>query len=334
MGKPKSKPKPDEEQITDALSDSGTFLQINTAFVLHKAGFLVRWEYPVVVAPFINNPIDELQARHMNKPQNKEFLQVLDHSRNFNRQEETSIDIIATKTFGKFEFILCIEVKKRHPTYVKWVFLEQHKHGERLKAPIISLFDKGPILLKVPELFSIGNELFVRLNNEYSGRFPSELFPMFDYARALKRDKNQKLDVEAQFYHAEETDVDKACRQICKGTYGLLLDKIYELVTPTSGYDNTVRVFIPIVVTNADILACEYDIAQISATTGRPLKPPTYKAINSLVYYCNPPDVVRFPMPNVGEVDIDMRRYLMKWQVYIMNTEGLVEFLNYLNRAW
>lgn len=328
-------PVDDNASITNALTESGTFLQIVTADILIKSKFEVDWEYPLAVAPFISNPIQDLNRRHMNNPPNREYLQVLDNARNFQRQEETTMDIVATKRFesAKVIFTLCIEVKKRNPKYVKWVFIKQRERYALLKAPIISMSNEGPILLKVPPLQEISNELYVIMSDSYTRKFPPEMFLVYDYARALKRDNKGNLEVESEFYHAEQTDVDKSCRQICKQTSGLLLDKITELVS-THAYERVVNVFIPIVVTNAELVTCEYDMKSIDPEVARPTKEPQYETVNSLVYDCSLPDTARFPLPDVGPIDTKLRRHLSKWHVYIMTVAGLFDFLNYLNRAW
>lgn len=113
---------------TEALNQSGAFLQIHTLNELKKRGWYTEIESPRTIAPFIYNPKDQRKILYSdpNRMSAEKFPDAVRASQDFSNKEETSIDIYAGKSVGNttahYTFRLCIEVKKNDPRYVDWCF--------------------------------------------------------------------------------------------------------------------------------------------------------------------------------------------------------------------
>ena len=164
--------------------------------------------------------------------------------------------------------------------------------------------------------------LFLSQTNQYHhwNIFKKEIS---DFAIALQNEK-----VRGDYYRSEKTKVDESARQIIKGTYGLIIEKIVNQVATGRDYDNSPLIFLPIIVTNANLFLCNFDLDDIDSKTGHITKDPEFKPVDSIIYDYPAPKEVQFPNPLASNLTAEFRDHVSKWHVLIMNPGGFVDFLD------
>ena len=176
-------------------------------------------------------------------------------------------------------------------------------------------------------LFRVGkttrqdNEIFVQLTN-----FPHWSFLVHDVCDFGIALRNKELDHE--FFKSEKTRIDEALRQIIKGTYGTVIEHITHQIVTAEGYEPIPRVFIPIIITNANLFLCKFNPDDIDPRSGHIVKDPEYIAKDVLIYEYPTPKEVQFPELLKGNLDPLRRRKILKWQVLILNPKGFAMLLN------
>lgn len=312
---------------TQSLNQSGAFLQIHIINQLSKSGWETIVEFPVRASPFVEDPKRHqfmyrqlLSLGHFNT---KIFNKTIFECRNYSFLEETSIDIIATKVFGNKIFKLCIEVKKLNPKYTDWCFIQEKNNYDEYRVMMTSKKNGGLApLFTVPKTDLLKEELCLRL--EEFKKWHTTKFTIADFGVAL-----YEKQIRPEFYASEKTVVDKAARQIISGTYELTIEALIHRVEQGTGFPtDSEEIFIPIVVTNANLLHCKFDPTEIDATTGHINKDPDYDDIYGIIYECPTPKSVQYPDPLSRQLDATERKYTGKWHVLILSPEGLGHFLN------
>jgi len=326
----------DLNKKTKSLNQSGAFLQFHILNELTKKYWMTSVETPVTVAPFVKHPeahplLYEYLVNHREILADK-FPQAVLESQNQTMREETSIDIDAAKTIHiEFEhynltFRLCIEVKKNDPRYSDWCFFQQKINSEPMRVITKAITSVGQVnLFQISKTTNYSNPIFVQTNQYHH----LDIFKqnIADFALAL-----QNENVKNKYYKSEKTKVDEAARQIIKGTYGLIIDKVIHQVTTGTGYTHDRDVFIPIVVTNANLFLCKFNPRDIDSKSGHIKKDPKYEPVDSIVYEYPVPKEVQFPNTLTGNLDEDSKKHVLKWHVLIMSPKGFVKFLEKIDQ--
>ena len=308
---------------TKSINQSGMFLQSLIYKQLDFDGWSVDIEYPVQVAPFTADPIKHGNY-HINGETRKlmyhpqDIIRAIEECKNKIELEETSIDVVGT--IGSETAInLCIECKKLDPIYSDWIFFDVSK-PKPMNVIIKGIQSRGHIsLFKIPETSSCGNEIFVELH-KWEGDTALRN-PVSNASVALT---NNKID--RKTYQSSKSLIDNASRQIIKGTYGFILEKLQSDIL--GGFlHSTLETVIPIIVTTANLQKCIINPKDIDPDSGYITKEPTYEKIDSIIYECPTPKSVRFPQPNFNKLSVEARKEIYKWQVLIVSPKGFIDFM-------
>jgi len=245
----------------------------------------------------------------------------LDHG----NKEEMSIDVYAGKSFDSENIIirLVIETKSRNPDYVDWCFIQQiKKRNEKMLVVKKSILNTGLTnLIKVGETSLKSNELWVQIE-QFDYQFLKNT--VSDFATALKNGQTKTT---------KKNEVDDSIRQVLKGLYGTVIDEVINQVKSGEYYDSTQKmIFIPIVVTNANLYLVEYNIDEIDSDTGY-IKNATFNTVNSIIYEYPTPKTIQYPDPLDDTLSSKNNQHILKSQVLIMNPKGFSEFLKQIEKS-
>lgn len=317
---------------TNSLNQSGAFLQIHILKQLTDHRWTANPEYPVTVSPFISEPKKQqiIDARFRSGATFVDpttFVTAIQESLSKSEVKETSIDVVGFKTIGSGDFYLCIEAKKLNPQYIDWVFFKQEVKSDVMNL-ILHTYDSKAIV----QLFTtVPTNLFVA-NTYYEIRNADDWKPtkheVTDFTVALTNSK-----ISGEYFKSEKTIIDQAARQIIEGTYGFILDKIIENIQKGEKVvsDNGNEIFIPIIVTNANLYICDFDQKDIDSISGHIRKDPIFRKVDSVIYECATPKTVQFPNPLSSNLSLEQRKALKKWHVLILSPKGLDDFLKAMN---
>lgn len=328
-----SNPESRNEHITSSLNVGGVFLQKQIVNVLkrYNCDYVIE-EYPVNIAPFFKEPSFPDFMAMPNWDPHKEKEEIFDtmfKSQNLYERQHSSVDIIARRYCMNSEVTLCIEVKKRNPTYKSWVFVRSNDANARMRTFGISMRPDSFVLMEIPRHHAIGNELYLRWI-ERPLEYEANAIPLYESVRALKQD----YEIEKGFFESNISDVDKACFQACIGTYGVILDSLMDFVQ-SSNYPSRLNVFIPVVI-STNLIAANYNAETIDKTSGQIVNDAiSYQNIDLLAYDCTPPNSVRFPMNRVHrQKDPDLRRKILRWRVIIATPKGFEHFMEIIKNNY
>lgn len=317
----------------NALNKSGSFLQILVMHELDKAVWHVDSEFPVQAAPFTNDPIKhELHTKIdvgkgieiIYHPHN--LVKAISACQNKIELQETVIDVIGATGRGgkKSTFKLCIECKKLDPDYSDWIFFAGSSKG------IMNLITKNiksegfASLFKIPGTSLCGNEINVDLSK-------FDLWSPFTHMISNNSIAISNEKIDKNTYKTKKSLIDNACRQIIEGTYGFILNEVQHQILSAEGYEDKRVVFVPIVITTANLKICNVDPSDIDTNTGYIKKEPIYEPVDSIIYECTPPKSVRFPHPDYTNLRLEHRRAVQKWHVLIFSPKGFTNFLQKLH---
>lgn len=321
------------DKKTKALNQSGAFLQFSVLKELTKRHWYTTVEKPVSIAPFISHP--EKQPAIYNQllvdsqiPADKFYQAMLD-SQLLSLKEETSVDINAVKEKTiefdpNVHFHLCIEVKKNDPRYSDWCFFQHKVKNEPMHVISKNITSQGRVnLFLISPTDRYGNPIYVQTNQyHFWSIFQHEIS---DFGLAL-----QNETIKPEYFRSEKTKVDEAANQIIKGTYGIILEDVLNQVTSGKGYDHSPHIYIPIIVTNANLYLLDFDTDDIDPVSGHIKKEPKFQPVDSIIYEHPTPKEVQFPQPLSDRLDRDFREQIAKWHVLILSPKGFVEFLENL----
>lgn len=311
---------------TKKLNQSGGFLQIYVLNELKKTGWGYEIETPRIVSPFIQNPLslrDLLYRGDPNKLSASLFPQSVLKSQDHGNKEELSVDIYAGKTLHYANIRLVIEVKKKNPDYVDWCFLQHDSKQVSMRVIKKSITNDGnPTLFDIGETDKHGNHIFVQISEfpQY-GYFKNDVA---DFALALKQNQN----IDREYHKSEKTEVDKSVIQILKGLYGTVIEDVIHQVVSGEGYENKPIIFIPIIVTNANLYLVDFNPDDINPETGEITNDPTYMARDSIIYEYPNPKTIQYPEPLNARLNALSRSRLLKSHVLIMTPKGFSAFLS------
>lgn len=252
-----------------ALNESGTFLQISVFHKIIEAGWGAETEVPVSIAPFVSDPMKQDVAIKKTQQQGEPmeiktrsggFQQAIVNSQSESLRKETSIDVLASASKDNFTYVLCIEVKKLNPYYVSWIFFQQNVLENNFRVLAKSTVGGGTLnLLSILESDLVDEKLFVQV--EKFDKLKSFTPNIYDYGVTLTKDDKGN-------YKFQKSSLNKATTQVIEGTFGSIVDSVTNQVSTGTGYDYDIQYFIPIIVTNANILTCNYDVKDLDLNSG------------------------------------------------------------------
>lgn len=321
------------DKKTDALNQSGAFLQIHTLNQLKNRNWYTEIESPRTVAPFVSDPKEQREILYRGDPNRmraEKFPEAVRLSQDFSNKEETSLDIYAGRTVGRdtktFSFRICVEVKKNDPRYVDWCFFQLKPKVESIRVITNCIQSIGHInLIKLGETTNHGNDIHVQLTKFDNWGFLKH--DITDFALALKNET-----IGNDYFKSEKTIIDDATRQAIKGTYGTVIEHVIQQVVTGDGYSNSPDIFIPIIVTNANLFLCKFDPNDVDSKTGHITKDPKFEPKDIIVYEYPTPKEVQFPEPLSSRLGSEHRKEIMKWQVLIMSPKGFAKFLDEIDK--
>jgi len=312
---------PEMEERKNALNQSGTFLQISVKNQLDVHNWDTEPEFPVTLAPFIKDPMKYpgISASTPGIVRPSMFQQAVSESQNQFLKKETSIDALGSRIENKLHYLLCTEVKKLNPKYVDWCFFQESILENRFRVTTKSVVGGGLVdLMTTPNTDrDEGKEIHIQI--EYL-TIPGFSFTCSDYGVALHKDLNTKK------YKFQNSSLNNAVSQCIEGTYGTIVNALVHQVTTGDGYNIDSQIYIPVVVTNANLLYCKYNVSNINTQTGE-IDNLDYQKIDHIVYEYPLPMSVQFPKSILGTRNAFQNKIAIRWPVLIVNPKGLENLL-------
>lgn len=290
---------PDLEKQREALDGSGLLLHAAVARRLENSGWKVGTNVPSSIAPFLAGSVE---------PGNLNVLNDVAGSQNEHLRKEAPVDVVAVRpshTTG----VLCVGIEKMDPKRANWVFADPRPNSERFFAVCKTVSEQEPDdLVHVEKAGDRVTGLSVRMQG-YELRLDDKI-----YGQGVSFNRHAEGD-----YYADDS-LAGASQRIIEGTCGLAVESFIRHVSLGAG-EHTER-FIPVIVTTAGILSCEYsqDGTGASGASNAKLVPKNYA-----VYDCPVPMRARFPR-QMMDVSKPASRDA-KWPILIANPKGLEEFL-------
>lgn len=323
---------PLQAEKLNALNRSGAFLHTVIYDMLVRQGYDPTHEVPVLAAPLVQDPtvmpsiyrrVNFGKGRYV-KPD--AFEEHVANIRNHPLARQRTIDVVSTVRRAKsrrMETVLCIEVKRRDPCYVDWVFMRRSSGCDALHVVGTEQGhdndDGSQPLLRVGESIKVQDKSvciksdLLRVGN---------LREAYDVASALTLD-------EKVGYAFQKQPVFEAANQAVEGTSGLLIDKLVEQVKSGDGYDTT-RYYLPVIVTSANLYACDYESTDINESKGD-ISRISLQKIDLLAYDHPTPAAARLPARDTG--GSTYRHPEEKWQVVVATASGLEQLCSQLRHA-
>lgn len=302
--------KQDLEKQLEALDGSGVALRAKVLEQLKKDTWRVEKDVLVSAAPFL---YDSVEPGRTMRPENDAERGTKSRGgivriQNEHLRREASVDIVAT---SDSEHILCVGIEKRDPRRKNWIFADPDvAEGfpdasiENRKFVAVSTNSssehKPDDLLHVPESDSAPKGWAIRMEKV------ELLLETYRYDQGLSFTKDEGG-------YAPDGSLADASGRLVEGTFGLIVESLIREIS--SGDGKTTQKFIPIIVTTANILVCEY---KDRLTVGGAPK-------DAVVYNCPVPLRARFPGHIAG---VDGRAYKTgRWPVLIVTPKGLSDLL-------
>ena len=303
----------DAEERRKSLNESGVFLHSMVLERMKKAGCEVYSEVPVSAAPFLSDPSKEASVMGWTNGTSmsldvQKFQKAVADSQNEPLRRETAVDVVARKRDG----VLCVEVKKLNRKYVDWVFVKQDVVDDEFFAMTNTASrETDNDLLHVPETSRTAGLSLRMMSYSLEYLLPDK----YDQGVSLTRDRTDK-------YSFKSNSLTEAARQIVEGTFGLIVESLIKHVS--AGKDND-QSFIPIVVTTANILVCEYSPEDLTVEGVSKLN---LEPRDAVIYDCPVPMRAKFPN-QIADIDNreQMRRFI-RWPVLVVSPRGLDKFLS------
>ncbi len=230
------------------------------------------------------------------------------------KNKESRLDIfarISDQFYVDRAINLVIECKKNNPDYTNWVFFEKYPDYDP-KQDFIATFDNG-------------NEgaCYTAQSTQIGGYVSSDGREVKEnYSNLNVRDKTKTTNA----------NIEDACYQVVVATHSLLDEQYIRFTLPREKRINSqlsLYLFIPIIVTTANLYICEYSVSDVSIDRGEiSLEKPKLKEVKSLLFeYPIPPHLQlhngkwRANTQNAGR-DISYRR-----DIYIVNSQEFQDML-------
>ena len=313
--------RPDNLERKNALNDSGTFLQISVLNQLKNHHWDPKPEFPVSLAPFIKDPMKHpgIFATTPGIVRPSMFQEAVSESQNQFLKKETSIDALGGCTVKNLHYLLCSQVKKLDPKYVDWCFFQQSPLGNKFHVTTKSTIGGGLVdLMTIPNT-DRGEEKEIHIQIEELD-VPGLTFTCSDFGVALHKDPKNNV------YKFQNSSLNNAVIQCIEGTYGAIVTALVHQVSTGDGYKIDSQIYIPLVVTNANLFYCDYDVNNIDSKT-RKMSDLNFKSLDHIVYEYALPMSVQFPKSILGIRDTAQLSLAIRWPVLITNPAGLENIL-------
>ena len=294
-----------------ALNDSGISKRFELLEQMEKASWKVYPEVPVSAAPFRFDPV-----KCITKIANDEFLtgslrfrEAVAYSRNEFLRRETVVDALAVRS----DRALCIAVEETDRN-ASLVFTGRSKTEKFSALSKIGCDEGEDDLMRVPKADNRAGGLSMRMEpcspgisqNTYNDRFSP---------RAYEQCLSLTADAEGK-YSPDNGSIAGASGRIVCGTFGLAVESLVRHVSSGKGCD---RAFIPVIVTAADILACESNPSDSQEARLEPR--------DAVICDFPVPASARFPNQIADFEDHERMRRAVRWPVVVANREGLSRLL-------
>ena len=321
-----------EKGKLDALNQSGAFLHIAAIRAATKSGCQYQTELPVRVAPFVSDPMSqEGIASRRGGPTgplllNRTRLQVaIAKSQDGQQGRQRTVDLTAIKSSGRNRYMFTMEVKRRDPQFVDWVFINQNMESKNYFAAAVSTTENSDALslMELPRYKREGSNLYVR--KELLTAIDSIVDNHADYGLVITYAGKQKAG--DPMYKFQDTSLHDAVGQVLEGAYGMIVDMVTHQASNATLEANSTVYYIPIIVTNANLLICRYSLDDLTNDLSG-MQKVELEPCSSLVYYCPHPVMTRFPRQIT-----DVNRYTQaimatKWPVIVTNIGDLKRILD------
>ncbi len=319
--KPCSDCHPEVIERKTALNQSGTFLQISVLNQLENHGWNPEPEFPTSLAPFIKDPMKYpgVSATTPGVVRPSMFQQAVSDSQNQFLKKETSIDALGGRVEHNINYLLCTQVKKLNPKYVDWCFFQQSSLENKFRVTTKSVVGSGLVdLMTIPETDrGEGKSTHIQIENL---TIPGLSFTCSDFGVALHKDPSNKK------YKFQNASLNNAATQCIEGAYGTIVNALIHQITTGDGYGYDSQIYIPLVVTNANLLYCDYDVNNIDLRTGE-INDLNFRPLNHIVYEYALPMSVQFPKSVLGTRNPTQLRMSIRWPVLIASPQGLENIL-------
>lgn len=297
----------DLENQHSALNGSDIMLRALAIRQMNEFWWGVGTDVPVSTAPFLHDcakPDEETGSTRHPDPAVKSLNDVVS-GQNERLRSETWLDMVATHDSNSA--VLCTEIKRQDPQFANWVFANPVKNRQEFSAICMTTSSRKPDdLLHVPENRDVKG-LSVRMTG-HELRLDAHIY---DQCASFKKDGNGR--------YRPSGSLAGASKRIVEGTFGLVVESLIRRVS--SGEGKSEQHFIPIIVTTANILSCEYDQNELTedGVSNVDLAPK-----NAAIYDCPVPAGARFP----NQIADARRGYRTdRRSVLVVNPRGLGEFL-------
>ncbi len=311
----------------------------------YKKSFRRSWnsqiEYPVRLSPFFKDPKELPPGFARNSTQKltpQKMIQYINDCRIQNESEETRLDLVSSSDERvdhpqkQVRFTLCIECKKLDPDYATWIFF---KTSNETSMNLISKNKKNEdnvTLLEIPETTRKNIKTYIQLMQSWN--FKPIRHSLCDSSVAINKKEKERGKRNKEFYKRDFDKIDDAARQIIKGTYGYILDKLnHQIVSANEEDDCNNIIYFPIIVTTAELKIGVFDEDKIDRDDGFLTEPLELEKVDSLIYEVAPPSSVRFSSPDFDSLDLERKRSSSKWHVLIMSVDGFMKFLKDLDAS-
>ena len=297
----------DLEKQRSALNGSEIMLRALVTKQMRDFFWNVGTDVPVSAAPFPYDCAKPDGATGGAKPSDPPVMSLNDivSCQNERPRSETWLNVVATH--DSKSAALCAEIKRQDPQFENWVFASPVKNRAEFSAICRTTSSRKPDdLLHVPYNRDV-NGWSVRMTG-HELRLDA---PIYDQCASFRKDEKGR--------YCPDSSLAGASKRIMEGTFGLVVESLIRQVS--SGGGKSEQHFIPIVVTTANILLCEYDRNDltVNGVSDMNLVPK-----NAAIYDCPVPAGARFPnqIADVGRGYRTDRR-----SVLVVNPKGLGEFL-------
>ena len=318
---------PEAGEMRDALNRSGAFLHEGVIQDLKDIGYNLFSELPVSTAPFLSDPSRQPGAVTLRDPPGGNRARLLNKtafqgavaaSQDGSQRRGRTIDICASRSGTASAYTAVIEVKRLDPAYVSWVFLARGGAPRDFSVVTRSYRPDGGALqlMRIPRSDAEGGDIYV-----HKKRAP----PLPDHMGAVA-DRGMEItyDPRAGYSH-RGTSLHDAANQVLEGAFGLIVDVVTNHAAAGT-IDVLEEHYVPIIVTTANLLTCEYDPAALDPER---LDAPdaALKKADMVIYRCPHPPRTRFPDQIVATRNAAQAALAARWPVAVATVGGLRSLL-------
>lgn len=299
----------DLEELRRVLNDGGVLQHCALLEQIKNRMWDVYPDVSVSAMPFMYDPVLGIKKITVEPVVSSLLFQkAVADSQNESLRRDVVVDVVAANR----DRVLCVGVENpRRPA--NWVFVGSSENGG---FSALSKTDNGESkcnLMHVPKTDNNTGDLYMCVESCNPGPSPiahnDKFSPrVYDQCRSFPVDAKDKCG-------SRDELISEASQQIVAGTYGLAVESLMRHVSSGIGSN---RLFIPVIVTTANIFACEFDPGSSS---------PRFEERDAVIYDCPIPTCVKFPNQMADFEDREHMRRAVKWPVLVANREGLDRLL-------